>query len=160
MRQEAGSPKSPAMRTTVPIIAILVALAGCGDGSEPAAKSEPTATVRLPAVPGRPAAGYFELRVEGDRGALISVTSPQAGRVELHETMSSGNMTSMRPIERLPVRDGEALAFRPGGRHLMLFDLSRDVAAGGRIDLILNFERGAPVPVAATLVPTGGDVGP
>jgi periplasmic copper chaperone A len=146
------------MRTAVPIMAALLALSGCG-GAEPAAPAEPSATVRLPAVPGRPAAGYFELRVEGDRGALVSASSPQAGRVELHETMSSGNMTSMRPIDRIPVRDGETLLFRPGGRHLMLFDLSRDLAAGGRIDLILNFERGAPVTVAATLVPTGGDVG-
>jgi len=147
------------MRTIVPIIVVLLALAGCGSGAESAAGSEPSATVRLPAVPGRPAAGYFELRVEGDRGALVSASSPQAGRVELHETMSAGDMTSMRPLERIPVRDGETLAFRPGGRHLMLFDLSRDLAAGGRIDLILNFERGAPVTVAATLVPTGGDVG-
>ena len=61
---------------------------------------------------------------------------------------------------RVPVRDGETLSFRPGGRHLMLFDLDRRVAAGGRIDLVLHFERGAPVTLAATLVPTGGDVGP
>src|SRR5690349_10637125 len=98
------------MRTAAPLLAVLLALSGCG-GADPAAKSEPAATVRLPAVPGRPAAGYFELRVEGDRGALVSVSSPQAGRVELHETMRSGNMTSMRPIARIPVRDGETLTF-------------------------------------------------
>lgn len=158
MRQEPHVPKPRAMRTSAPIIAVLLALTGCG-GKAPPPGSEASATVRLPAVPGRPAAGYFELRVEGDRGALVSVGSPQAGRVELHETMSSGNMTSMRPVERVPVRDGETLTFRPGGRHLMLFDLSPDLAAGGRIDLVLNFERGIPVTVPATLVPTGGDVG-
>lgn len=147
------------MRTTAPILAALLALAGCGGRTDPAGKSEPSATVRLPAVPGRPAAGYFELRVEGDRGALLSASSPQAGRVELHETMSSGNMTSMRPLERVPVHEGETLVFHPGGRHLMLFDIDRNVVAGGRIDLVLHFERGAPVTVAATLVPTGGDVG-
>ncbi len=147
------------MRTAVPILAALLALAACG-GTEPAPPRGPAATVRLPAVPGRPAAGYFQLRIGGDRGALIAVTSPQAGRVELHETMTSGNMTEMRPLDRVPVREGEMLSFRPGGRHLMLFDLDRRVAAGGRIDLILNFERGAPVTLAATLVPTGGDVGP
>jgi len=153
------------MRTIVPIVAALLgpaALSACG-GSEPtppAPPAGPAASVRLPAVPGRPAAGYFELRVEGDRGALLSVTSPQAGRIELHETMTHGNMTSMRPIDRLPVRDGETLSFRPGGRHLMLFDIDRRVAAGGGIDLVLHFERGEPVTLAARLVPTGGDVGP
>jgi len=147
------------MRTTVPFMAALLALAGCGD-AEPAPAPTPAATVRLPAVPGRPAAGYFELRISGDRGALLSVTSPQAGRVELHETMTEGNMTSMRPLDRIAVREGEILSFRPGGRHLMLFELQRDLAAGGRIDLVLHFERGAPETLAAELVPTGGDVGP
>jgi copper(I)-binding protein len=114
--------------------------------------------VRLPAVPGRPAAGYFDYRVAGDRGALVSVSSPQAGRVEMHETMNMGGMSEMRPLDRIPVRDGETLSFAPGGRHLMLFDIARDVAAGGRIDLILHFERGEPVTVPATAVPTGGDI--
>ncbi|HYI48813.1 MAG TPA: copper chaperone PCu(A)C [Allosphingosinicella sp.] len=114
--------------------------------------------MRLHAVPGRPAAGYFDYRVTGDRGALLSVSSPQAGRIELHETMAHGNMTSMRPIERLAVRDGETLSFRPGGRHLMLFDIDRSVPAGGRIALILHFERGDPATISATLVPTGGDI--
>ena len=144
------------MRTAVPILAALLALAACG-GTEPATAPKPAATVRLPAVPGRPAAGYFELQVSGDRGALVSVTSPQAGRVELHETMTRGNMTSMRPLDRIPVREGEVLSFRPGGRHLMLFGLDNRVAAGGRIALVLHFERGAPVTIAAELMSTGGD---
>ena len=145
------------MHRTFPIIAALLALSACG--AEPVAIEAPKATVRLAAVPGRPAAGYFTFRIAGDRGALVSVASPQAGRVELHETMHHGTMTSMRPLERIPVRDGETLTFEPGGRHLMLFDLDRNVAAGGRIDLILNFERGAPETIAAALVPTGGDTG-
>ena len=60
----------------------------------------------------------------------------------MHETMNMGSMSEMRPLERIPVRDGETLRFAPGGRHLMLFDIARDVAAGGRIDLVLHFERG------------------
>jgi copper(I)-binding protein len=154
------------MKRLVPIMAALLALAACGgaahhDHNEAAANraaATPGPVVRLAAVPGRPAAGYFDYRVAGDRGALISVSSPQAARVEMHETMNMGNMSEMRAIGRIPVRDGETLRFTPGGRHLMLFDIARDVAAGGRIDLILHFERGEPVTVAATLVPTGGDI--
>lgn len=158
------------MKRLVPIMAASLALAACGqaahhdhnDSGNDVTSNGAAATtgpvVRLPAVPGRPAAGYFDYRVEGDRGALLSVSSPQARRVEMHETMSRGTMSEMRAIARLPVRDGETLRFAPGGRHLMLFDISRDIAAGGRIDLILHFERGAPVTVPATLVPTGGDI--
>jgi hypothetical protein len=150
------------MKGLVPIAAALLALQGCHQEPAPprASQSEQPATVRLPAVPGRPAAGYFHYRVEGDRGALLSVTSPQAGRIELHETMNMANMSTMRALDRVPVRDGETLSFAPGGRHLMIFDLSPNVAAGGRIDLVLHFERGDPITLAAVLVPTGGDIGP
>ena len=147
------------MKSLVPILAALLALGACGN-PEPPDPPSPTAAIRLPAVPGRPAAGYASLTVRGDRGALLSVTSPSAGRIEMHETMRAGTMTSMRPLERIPVRDGEILRFTPGGRHLMIFDLDRRVAAGGRVGLDFHFERGGPETIAAEVVPTGGDVGP
>jgi copper(I)-binding protein len=147
------------MKRLVPIMAALLALGACADAA-PVAPPEPAATVRMPAVPGRPASGYFTLRIDGDRGALVGVTSPQAGRIEMHETMNMANMSAMRPLGPVPVRDGETLSFTPGGRHLMVYDVSRGVAAGQRIDLVLHFARGEPVTLAAVLVPTGGDVGP
>jgi hypothetical protein len=147
------------MRLIVPALAALLALSACGD-SAPPPPQQPAATVRMPAVPGRPASGYFQLRIAGDRGALLSVTSPQAGRIEMHETMNMGNMTGMRALDSIPVHDGDMLSFTPGGRHLMVYDVSRSVAAGQRIDLVLHFQRGDPVTIGATLVPTGGDVGP
>jgi copper(I)-binding protein len=143
------------MKRLVPLVAASLALCGCG-GAGPAPPSAPAATVRLPAVSGRPASGYFQLRIEGDRGALLAVTSPQAGRIEMHETMNMANMTAMRALGQVPVRDGETLSFAPGGRHLMLYDLGRDAAAGRRIDLVLHFARGGPVRLTATLVPAGG----
>lgn len=132
-------------------------LAGCGVSQPtPAALTAPT--VRLAAVPGRPAAGYFELAIEDDLGALVSVTSPQARRVEMHETMSAGNMTSMRPLARIPVRKGERLSFAPGGRHLMLFDVDPNIRPGGRIMLVLHFERGgASRPLSFQVVSAGGE---
>jgi copper(I)-binding protein len=156
-------------------MASLLVLSACGQSTAPdanaaaanmAGNGQPTivgpvtrAVVRLPAVPGRPASGYFTYQVTGDRGALISVSSPQVARIEMHETMNmAGHMSEMRPIARIPVRDGETLSFTEGGRHLMLFDISRDVHAGGRIDLILHFERGDPETLPARMVPTGGDI--
>lgn len=153
------------MRSAVPLLVTLMALSACGApaANETNAVQETKAPsgpiVRLNAVPGRPAAGYFTLRIEGDKGALLSVTSPQAGRIELHETMREGTMSRMRAIPRLPLRDGETLVFAPGGRHLMLFDLAPTVEAGGGMTLIFRFERGAEQRLTARIVPTGGDVG-
>jgi len=146
------------------MLAALMALSACGapatneTNAVRQAEAPSGPVVRLNPVPGRPAAGYFTLRIEGDKGALISVSSPQAGRIEMHETMRDGNMTQMRPIPRLPVRDGESLVFAPGGRHLMLFDLARTIEAGGGMTLIFRFERGAEQRLIAEIVPTGGDV--
>ena len=59
----------------------------------------------------------------------------------------------------MPVRDGETLRFAPGGRHLMLFDLDPRVRAGGRLRMVLNFERGAPRALDAEVVPADADTG-
>jgi copper(I)-binding protein len=160
------------MRKTVPIVAALLALPACGQPAPSAGNATGNAAVantasaaaagpviRLPAVRGRPGAGYFEYRVEGDRGALVSVSSPQAGRIEMHETVAGAHhMTEMRPLARIPVRDGETLRFTEGGRHLMVHDIARTVAAGDRVALILHFERGEPVTIQAVLQPVGGDI--
>jgi len=145
------------MKRLVPIAATLLALCGCDDSRRDADIIAPP-YVRLAAVPGRPAAAYLAVPVRGDRGALVSVTSPQAGRVEMHETMASGTMASMRPIARIPVRDGQILGFAPGGRHLMLFDLDSGVRPGGRITLALNFDRGPSLPLELSVIAAGDDV--
>ena len=137
-------------------MAALLALGGC-DNSRPDVDIIAPPYVRLAAVPGRPASAYLAVPIRGDRGALVSVTSPKAARVEMHETMTQGTMTSMRPIARIPVRDGEMLGFSPGGRHLMLFGLDPAVRPGGRLSLILNFERGPPLPLDAAVIAAGGE---
>jgi copper(I)-binding protein len=143
------------MKRLVPALAISIALAACGD-SRPIQPAATAPIVRLAAVPGRPAAGYLELRIIGDRGALLSVSSPQASRIEMHETMMSGNMASMRPIRRIVVRDGETISFESGGRHLMLYDIDPAIRPGGRLTLVFNFERGPPEQLAAQVLSAGG----
>lgn len=145
------------MKRLVPIMAALLALGGCGN-SRRDVDNIAMPYARLAAVPGRPAAAYLALPIRGDRGALLSVSSPQAARVEMHETMSAGTMASMRPLARVPVRDGDLLAFSPGGRHVMLFGVDPAVRPGGRLTLILNFERGPPLPLDVAVIAAGGDI--
>src|ERR1044072_5320685 len=103
------------MERLVPIAALLLVLQGCN--AEPTPVTPPAPYVRLPAIPGRPAAGYFNLPAPDRDDILLSVTSPQVGRIEMHESMTNGTMSSMRPLDRVPVRAGEQLSFAPGGRH-------------------------------------------
>ena len=117
----------------------------------------PAPSIRLPAVAGRPGVGYFDVNVRGDQGALVSVTSPRIRRIEMHESMTSGTMTSMRPLPRVPINEDGWLVFAPGGRHLMLFEIDPGLRPGDQVVLTLNFARGAPRELAAVVESAGGD---
>ncbi|PAX09396.1 hypothetical protein CKY28_01175 [Sphingomonas lenta] len=104
------------------------------------------AWVRLPAVPGRPAAAYFTVQGGPEPRTLIRVTADLAVRAEMHETMSGmgsgGGHMSMRPITAVPIPAGQEVAFEPGGRHVMLFDLDRRAKPGATTLLTLTFDDG------------------
>ena len=81
-------------------------VSGAIAGAEPTAAARVSgAWVRLAAVAGRPAAGYLTLRggAVGDR--LIGITSPRAGRIEMHSSMAMQGMMHMdklEPMSRCP----------------------------------------------------------
>ena len=153
------------MKRLVPIMAAMLALAACGTpaavpssnaGNNSAASAASDApVVQLPVLAGRPGAAYFTIDVPADHGALVGVTSPQAGRIEMHETMRQGSMTSMRPAERLAPENGRLVLAR-GGRHLMLFDVDPRLAAGATAQLVLRFEHGQTRTLDAVAVDAGG----
>lgn len=126
-------------------LALAVALSGCG---KPATLSVAGAWVRLPAVPGRPAAGYLTLHGGAADATLVRVATPAARRAELHESMAGG----MRRVAALPVPAAVAVALAPGGRHLMLFDPDPRLAAGGSAPLTLEFADGRRLAVTARVV--------
>lgn len=115
------------------------------------------AWIRLPAVPGRPAAAYFTLNGGTADDAVVSVTTPAAQRTELHESMEQGGVMSMAAIENVPLGAGAAMDFAPGGKHVMLFDISGDLKAGGTTELTVAFRDAPAVTVQAALVAPGGD---
>lgn len=148
MRQEAGSAYGRAMRTAF-LLPISLALASCnGDAGAPQA-TVTGAIATLPAVPGRPGAAYFTLESEVPV-ALVSVASPRAARIELHEA-------GMRPAPRFALSPGAPLRFEPGGRHAMLFGLDAALRPGERLTLTFTFE-GAPPVSAQAEVRAPGDV--
>jgi copper(I)-binding protein len=121
------------------------ALVSCGSGESGAPRvTAEHAVVTLPAAAGRPGAAYFQL--ETNRAArLVSVTSPSARRIELHEE-------GMRPAAAFELKPDAPLHFRPGGRHAMLFELDPALRPGGKVTLTFTFEGGpGPVTVEADL---------
>jgi len=89
---------------------------------------------------------YMSLRNTGqETDALVGGSSDAAESVELHETMREGDVMRMRPVTKLEVPAGGVLEMKPGGLHVMLINLKRDLRPGDRIHVTLTFERGAPV---------------
>jgi copper(I)-binding protein len=115
-------------------------LAGCDRPPDKLEVKVEQPWVRLPAAPGRPGAAYFTLRASGGPVALVGVSSPQAERIELHETRMEGSMAKMTPVATLQFPDDGVLAFAPGGRHAMLFGIDPRVKAGDRLSLSFTFQ--------------------
>lgn len=126
----------------------LLALAGCG---QPAALAVDGGWVRLPAVPGRPAAAYFHIKGGAKDSTLVSVGSPAARAAEMHESMAGG----MKGIANVPVPAHGDLDFAPGGRHVMLFDVDPKLTAGKTMPLALRFADGRSLTTSARVVAAG-----
>ena len=130
--------------------AAFLALAACDRGQPPEPEVEvEDATVMLPVVPGRPGAAYFTLRANNDPTRIVSVTSPKAERIELHETREENGISKMGPMKDLTFPPGGVLEFKPGGRHSMVFGIDPSLKAGDRISLTFTFEPATPVTVEA-----------
>ncbi len=131
----------------------MLMLAGCGGDSGPGATD---AWVRLPAVPGRPAAAYVTITGGAADDRLVQIATPSAARAELHESMAMpGGAMSMQPLTEVPVAAGTRVDFAPGGRHVMLFGLDPSLKPGGTVRIELGFAQAGTRAVDALLVGAG-----
>ena len=89
------------------------------------------------------AGGYAVLRNTGtEPDRLLRITSPLAGRAEVHEMAMDGGVMTMRPLPQgLEIKPGETVALRPGGRHIMFMDLKVPFRQGEGIPVTLEFAR-------------------
>lgn len=94
-------------------------------------------------LPNAPVAGGFlTLTNTGDTpDRLIAVTSPMAGRAELHEMAMQGDVMKMRALEDgIEIAPGETVTLKPGGLHLMFFDLKGPFVEGETVPVTITFE--------------------
>ena len=141
----------------VPLATILPAclvLASCGSQSGPQVTID-EARITLPAVKGRPGAGYFTAEAAALPEAIVAVTAPPPTRIEMHESMTSGAMASMQAIPSAAFASGAPLVFEPGGKHLMLFDIDPAVKPGDTLPLTFRFANAPPVTVQAEVLGPG-----
>jgi periplasmic copper chaperone A len=92
----------------------------------------------------RNGAAYMRLTNRGQSAEkLVAVSSPVAGKVELHTTVRDGEVLRMREVPSVELKPGEAVAFAPGGLHIMLVGVREPLKAGQQFPMTLRFESGA-----------------
>ena len=85
---------------------------------------------------------YAIIRNAGtDTDALVSAWSEEAEAVELHEVQLDAGVARMRPVSRIEVPAGGAAELKPGGYHVMLLGLRRELTSGETVPVLLRFER-------------------
>jgi hypothetical protein len=85
----------------------------------------------------------------GGSDALVSATTDAAVTVELHETVQESGVMKMRPLPRVDVPAGGRLEMKPGGHHIMLLGLKRDLKPGDTVSVTLTFDKAGPMTVEA-----------
>ncbi len=83
---------------------------------------------------------------------LQSASSPQAATVTMHETMAMTGMIHMIPLDTgATIASHDSLHLRQGGKHLMVTGLTRRLAAGDSLPLVLTFSDGRVVNAVAII---------
>ncbi len=101
--------------------------------------------------PGQPnSAAFLALtNTAGEAHALVAAESDAAEVVELHSHTMEDGMMKMRRIERIDIPAASTRSLEPGGLHLMLIGLKRQLAPDQEIKLFLIFEDGSRAQVNA-----------
>ena len=99
-----------------------------------------------PAAAGTTGAGFMTLsNPDAKPDALVSVESPLAREVQVHQSSMKNGIASMQRVARVPVPAGGRVTFAPGGYHLMLMGLTKALKPGDAVPATLTFASGARV---------------
>jgi copper(I)-binding protein len=116
-------------------------------------------------LPSAPVGGGFltltNPGTEGDR--LVAVSSPLAGKVQLHQMTMEGDVMAMRDLpDGLPLPAGATVTLSPGGDHMMFIGLKAPFVEGETVPVTLTFEKAGTVEVDLPVEGAGatGPAGP
>ena len=88
-------------------------------------------------------AAYLEIKNNGKKPRhLVSITSPDFGRIEIHRSVMHGNMVHMEQQKELVIPAQDSVVMKPGGTHLMLMKPRAALKAGDSVPLTLFFKNG------------------
>lgn len=90
---------------------------------------------------GSNSAVYFKITNNSMKNdTLISAESDAAEVVEIHETFKEHNKMGMRAVKFVEIPAKSDVNFKPGGLHIMLINLNKNLKNNDTINLILKFK--------------------
>jgi hypothetical protein len=99
---------------------------------------------------GSTSAAYMTLSsATGESDALVSASTDAAETVELHTVIMEEGVMRMRPVTQIEVPAEGETHLEPGGYHVMLINITRDLSEGDTVELTLTFEQAGEVQVTA-----------
>lgn len=121
-----------------------VAATAAGSGPAPSGGVYIQGAWSRPAAAGMNGAGFLTITNSGARPeTLVSVSSPMAARVEMHQTSMTGGIMSMQRLESgIALPQGQSVVFAPGAMHLMVFGLKSPLKQGDYLPLTFNLASG------------------
>jgi copper(I)-binding protein len=81
--------------------------------------------------------------------AIVGGKSDAAEVVELHNHTMDDGMMRMRRVERIEIPGQGSVSLEPGGLHVMLIGLKRQLAPGDKVELILDVDDGTALGIEA-----------
>ena len=84
---------------------------------------------------------------------LLGATTPVAARATLHRSGTMNGMSHMATMSAVSVTGRGQAVFAPGGLHLMLEGLTKPLAVGQTVPVMLRFERAGLVQVGFRVEP-------
>ena len=84
---------------------------------------------------------YFKIINESDKAdTLYKVTFEDAGMVMMHESYKKGDMMGMKMVNEIVVMPHSTFELKPGGFHIMLMMLKKDLKADDKKEFELYFK--------------------
>ncbi|CAG8868770.1 hypothetical protein PS627_03153 [Pseudomonas fluorescens] len=91
-------------------------------------------------VPHQQATGAFMTLTASEDSKLLSVASPVARTVQVHEMTMNGDVMGMREVPSVVLPAGKQVSLDPSGLHVMLMGLVDQVKEGQQVPLTLTIE--------------------
>jgi len=93
---------------------------------------------------------YFIIENNSSKAdTLFQADCDFAGKVEIHETYSQGDMMGMRKVDFIIIDSKSSFEFKPGGYHVMLMKLKKDINVGDEEKFTLHFKQAGELKITA-----------